>query len=147
MGCKMKKCEHEYRQFWTISGEDCDFPAQNFSFTDGYFCIYCRKREWYEKTCSICAFAEGNIQSEISIEKFKEESENKFGKGIFEAAIKLQAFSNGMNVYSPSVVQAQRYLSKALTTKLISLEQLLVVYNLKITKTYLKKKLDGILAT
>lgn len=106
------------------------------------------RREWYEKKCSICAFAEGGLQqSEISVEKFKEEAEAKFGKGTFEAAVKLQAFSNGMNVYSNKVVQAQRYLTKAMLTKLISLEQLLSVYDLKITKTYLKKKLDGILAT
>jgi len=106
------------------------------------------KREWYDKTCSTCAFAEGTLQqSEISVEKFREESDAKFGKGTFEAAVKLHAFSNGMNVYSNKVVQAQRYLNKALMTKLISLEQLLAVYDLQITKTYLKKKLDGILAS
>jgi len=106
------------------------------------------QREWYDKKCSTCAFAEGDLQqSEISVEKFKAESEAKFGKGTFEAAVKLHAFSNGMNVYSNKVVQAQRYLSKALMTKLISMEQLLTVYDLEITKTYLKKKLDGILAS
>lgn len=106
------------------------------------------QREWYDKKCSTCAFAEGDLQqSEISVEKFKEEAEAKFGKGTFEAAVKLHAFSNGMNVYSNKVVQAQRYLSKALMTKLISMEQLLTVYDLEITKTYLKKKLDGILAS
>ena len=106
------------------------------------------QREWYDKKCSTCAFAEGDLQqSEISVEKFKEEAEAKFGKGTFEAAVKLHAFSNGMNVYSNKVVQAQRYLSKALMTKLISMEQLLTVYDLEITKTYQKKKLDGILAS
>lgn len=106
------------------------------------------KREWIDKICSKCSSANGQLTtSEIPVDQFRKESEAKFGPGNFEAAVKLTAFENAMNVYSHTVVQAHRYLSKALQTKLISLEELLVCYGLDITKTKLKKKLDGVLAT
>lgn len=105
------------------------------------------KREWIEKVCSICSEATGELmQSEISIPQFKEESNKKFGPGTFEAAVKLELFANGMNVYSSPVVSAQRYLSKALLTKRISLEELATSYGFSITKTKLRKQLDGVLA-
>lgn len=105
------------------------------------------KREWLAKTCSECANAHGSLESSIPVTQFVDEAVEKFGKGIFEAALKLHAFTNGLNVYSPHVVQAQRYISRAFEKKLISLEELLTVCDLKVTKTYLRKKLDGILAT
>jgi len=105
------------------------------------------KREWLAKTCSECANAYGNLKSSIPVTQFVQEANDKFGKGIFKAAIKLHALLNGLNVYNHNVVQAQRYLARAFETKLISLEELLVVCDLKVTKTNLRKKLDGILAT
>ena len=106
------------------------------------------KRDWVDKVCSKCASANGQLQhSEISIDQFRTESEAKFGSKTFLAAVKLTAFENSMNVYSSSVVSAQRYLSRALQTKSISLEELLVNYGLEITKTKLRKKLDGVLAS
>ncbi len=104
------------------------------------------KREWLEKVCSICSEATGDLlESEISIPKFIEQSNAKFGPGTFEAAVKLELFANGMNVYSSPVVAAQRYLSKALLTKRISLEEIATKYGFSITKTKLRKQLDGVL--
>lgn len=105
-------------------------------------------REWLDKICSLCSSAAGKLlNSEISVSQFREESESKFGPGTFQAAIKLQLFANGMNVYASSVVSAQKYLTRALEKKLISLEELATNYGLTITKTKLRKKLDGVLAT
>ena len=104
------------------------------------------KREWIEPICSTCSQATGELlESEISVDQFKEECTKKFGPGVFEAAVKLELFANGMNVYSRTVVSAQRYLSKALKTKLISLEELAQTYGFTITKTKLRKQLDGVL--
>ena len=104
-------------------------------------------RQWLDKICSVCAEANGTLkQSEISVQQFKTESDQKFGPGVFEAAVKLTLFQNGMNVYANSVVAAQRYLSRALEKKQISLEELAVIYGFEITRTRLRKKLDGVLA-
>ena len=73
------------------------------------------------------------------------ECEDKFGKGAFLSAVKLKLLINGMNVYSPKVVQAQKYLDRAMTIKIISLEELAVSYGLETTRTKLRKKLDGVL--
>lgn len=103
-------------------------------------------REWIDPICSICSSASGKlIHSEIPIPQFKEESAKKFGPQVFEAAVKLKLFANGMNVYASSVVSAQKYLERALEKKLISLEELATSYGFKITKTRLRQKLDGVL--
>lgn len=103
-------------------------------------------REWIDPICSICSAATGKlVHSEISVDQFKKESEAKFGPQVFIAAIKLKLFSNGMNVYSSAVVSAQKYLNRAMEKKLISFEELATSYGLTITKTKLRKKLDGVL--
>ena len=80
------------------------------------------------------------------IERFKKESEDKFTEQTFKAAIKQKLKEQGIaNTYSNKMVQAQRYLDKALATKIINLEQLAVVYGLKPTNTKMRKKLDGVL--
>jgi hypothetical protein len=104
-------------------------------------------REWIEKVCSTCSAATGKlIHSAIPVDQFKKESDQKFGVGVFEAAVKLKLMQNGMNTYSKRVVQALRYLDRALEIKLISLEELATSYGLTITQTKLKKMLDGVLA-
>lgn len=103
-------------------------------------------REWLDPICSVCSEAAGKlIHSEIPIPQFKEESSKKFGPQVFLAAVKLKLFANGMNVYASSVVSAQKYLDRALEKKLISLEELATSYGLKITRSRLNHKLDGVL--
>lgn len=105
------------------------------------------KREWIEKTCSKCVTAmSDNPVSQIPIAQFKAESDKKWGSAI-KTALKLHLLIHGVNSYNPKVVQAYRYLEKAMVTKYINLEELAVAYDLKPTKTYMKKKLDGVLAT
>src|SRR3990172_4850197 len=98
------------------------------------------KREWLDKVCSECASALGHLVSTVPVEQFIAETKAKFGEGTFLAALKLHALSNGLNTYSPKVVQAQRYLGRAFEKKLISIEELLVACGLTLTKTYLRKK-------
>ena len=84
--------------------------------------------------------------SDVPIPKFMEQSEAKFGIGTWQAAIKLALFSEGMTTYNNKVVRALKYLNKCRNNKLISLEQCAVHYKLTITKTRLRKKLDGVMA-
>ena len=102
------------------------------------------RREWIDKICHVCSMGE-DLESEVDLEKFIQESEHKLGDKTFEAAVKLKAFSNGMNVYSPNVVNALKYLDRALDKRQIPFEKILVHYGLDITKTRLRKQLDGVL--
>ncbi len=104
-------------------------------------------REFEDKICSKCAEAEGTlITSDVPVSQFIEESEKKFGASAFKAAVKLDLFTEGMTVYGKNVVQAYRYLNKARSAKQISLEQCAVHYDLEITNTRLRKKLDGVVS-
>ena len=104
------------------------------------------KRQWIDPICSTCTEASGDlIHSEIPVKQFIEESIAKFGPGTFLSAVKVKLFLHGMNTYSNSVVQAQRYLDRALEKKLISLEEIATEYKLEVTKARLRKKLDGVL--
>jgi len=103
-------------------------------------------REWIDKICSKCSEATGMLtNSEISIPKFMEESEAKFGKSTWKSAIKLGLFSEGMTTYNNRVVRAIKYLNKCRNNKLISLEQCATHYDLTITKTRLRNKPDGVM--
>ncbi len=104
-------------------------------------------REWVDPICSICSEASGQlIHSEVPVGQFLKESIDKFGKGHFEAAIKLKLYSSGMNVYSNMVVQSLRYLERAMEKKLISLEEVATESGLTITNTKLRKKMDGVMS-
>jgi len=100
-------------------------------------------RQWLDPICSTCT---GGQTSEISIEQFKTESHQKFTEKTFKVAVKMKLKEQGVNVYSPRVVQAQRYLDRAMEKKQINIEELAASYGFKPTVTKLRKKLDGVLA-
>ena len=60
-------------------------------------------------------------------------------------AVKLKLFTLGYTTHSRTVVQAFRYLDKALQTKIITMDDIAKRMDLPETKTKLKKKLDGVL--
>jgi energy-coupling factor transporter ATP-binding protein EcfA2 len=105
------------------------------------------QREWIDPICSDCSKASGQlIESAIPVEQFVQESKEKFGTGVFTAAVKLNLYGQGINAYSNMVVQALRYLAQAREKKLISLEEVALHCGLKVTNARLKKKLDGVMA-
>jgi len=99
-------------------------------------------RQWIEKICSRCS--QGSSSS-ISVKQFSQESIDKFGIDTFKTSVKHLLMLNGMNTHSRKVVAASRYLDRALEKKIINLEDLAVSLDLKITKTKLRKPLDGVL--
>ena len=105
------------------------------------------KREWIDPICSICSSASGTLKfSEIPLDQFKIESEAKFTPYVFQSAVKLKSFSQGINVYSRPMIAALRYLDRALEKKEISLEELLISYGFETKQVKLRKKLDGVLS-
>lgn len=104
-------------------------------------------RTWVDKLCPICDISDQSIESEISVAQFCKEAEEKLGKGAFQTAVKHKLLVNGMNVYGNSVVQAGRYLDRALEKKQMTLKDIATHYNFEITKTRLDAALDGILSS
>ena len=105
-------------------------------------------REWIDPICSKCSEATGMLTtSEVPINKFMQESEDKFGKGAWESAIKLALFSEGMTTYNNKVVRALKYLNNCRNSKLINLGQCAAHYGLTITKTRSRAKMDGVMTS
>lgn len=102
-------------------------------------------RQWVDKLCPTCDMADGVYESEIPIDQFIKESEEKFGQRIFQAAVKLTLLENGINVYSSPVDSAKKYLAKACAARKISLAQVSSHYGFEETHSRLRKKLDGVL--
>jgi len=101
-------------------------------------------RQWLQPICAVCARADNTEESEISVKQFVEESQKKYPQA-FKNAVKQFLREQGVNTYSPNMVQARRYLDKALEMKKVSLEDLALELGLKPTKTRMRKKLDGVL--
>ncbi len=100
-------------------------------------------RKWLEPICSVCANSSGGVETQVNLEKFCEESEEKFSKGTFTGVIKQFLREQGVNCYSKKTVQARRYLDRALEMKVFNLEELALHYGLKPTNTNLQKQPDG----
>lgn len=100
-------------------------------------------RKWVDPICSICSNSTGSVETQVDMVKFCKESEEKFSKGTFQGVIKQFLREQGIDCYGKTVVQARRYLDRALEMKLFSLEDLASHYGLKPRNTRLDKKLDG----
>jgi|APSaa5957512535_1039671.scaffolds.fasta_scaffold11705_2 hypothetical protein len=98
------------------------------------------RREFIDPICSICANAIGIRHSEVPIKEFIADGVSKFGASVFKAAIKLKLFENGLNTYGRTYTQAKRFLDTSLTNHIISFEDLMVEYGLKLTKTRVDKQ-------
>ncbi len=101
-------------------------------------------RKWLDPICSVCSSADG-VQSEVNVKQFISESEKKFTPQTFKTVVKQFLKEQGINTYGSTIVQARRYLDRALEKKVFDLEDLAVAYDLKPTNTKLRKKLDGVL--
>jgi hypothetical protein len=97
-------------------------------------------REFIDKVCSICANAKGIRHAEAPPDEVAADGENKFGKSVFKAAVKLKLFENGLNTYGRSYTQAKRWLDTQLSNHIVSFEDLMLHYGLKQTKTRVDKQ-------
>ncbi len=98
-------------------------------------------RKWLQPMCSTCS--EGT--SQISVKEFLKEMGSKFGEPQIKSAVKQELRLRGINAYSPKLVQATRYLEKAMDMKVINIEEVGSALGLTITNTKLRKKLEGVL--
>ena len=103
-------------------------------------------RQWQDPICSKCSEAttSGELESDVPIDQFCQETEEKWGKGTWLAAVKLNMYVEGMTVYNPKVISCLKYLNKCREKKLITLEAIATHYDLVPKKTRLRKKLSGV---
>ncbi len=102
-------------------------------------------REWIDPICSICSLATGKLESEIPIDQFCKESEAKFTRKVFMAALKLSLMLHGISVYKRSMDTCIKYIARAREKKVISLEGCASYYGLEMTHSRVTQKLDGVL--
>tara|TARA_B110000467_G_scaffold98923_1_gene89505 strand:+ start:261 stop:1352 length:1092 start_codon:yes stop_codon:yes gene_type:complete len=104
-------------------------------------------RQWQDPICSKCSVATGggNLESAVPIAQFCEESENKIGKGVWLAGVKLSMYVEGLTVYNKNVINAVKYLAKCRAKKLITLEQIAGHYDFVPKHTRVRKKMDGVM--
>jgi len=103
-------------------------------------------RHWQDPICSKCSEAttSGELESDVPIDKFCQETEERFGKGTWLAAVKLNMYVEGMTVYNPNVITCLKYLNQCREKKLITLESIAAHYDLVPKITRLRKKLSGV---
>ena len=104
------------------------------------------KREWVDPICAICANSDDpNIESEVSLPKVRDNLVQAYGEQTIKSALKLKLYTNGLNTYSRNVANASKFIDKMLESKMINLEDLAVAFDLKITRTKLRKKVEDLI--
>lgn len=103
-------------------------------------------REWFDKICSICSVADASFKTEIDIDKMIEHGNTNFGKGNFEAAVKLKLHANGINVYNKHVTNATKWIDKIMETRKVRFEDIAVKFNFIPTVTKLRKSIEPVVS-
>lgn len=101
-------------------------------------------RTWIDPICPICDINDQS-ESEVDVAQFCAEAEKKFGQWGWKTAIKHELLVNGMYVYGAKIVQARRYLQRALEKRDIKLQHIAAHYQFEVTRTRLDAVLDGVL--
>ena len=103
-------------------------------------------RHWQDPICSKCSEAstQGELESDVPIDQFCDESEAKWDKQTWMAAVKLNMYVEGMTVYNPKIISCLKYINKAREKKLITLEAIAAHYDLVPKITRRRKKLSGV---
>ena len=100
-------------------------------------------REWIDPICSICSTAQ-HKESLVSVGEFREEFDKAYGNTA-KLAVKQMLKEQGVTTYGKNFTNCRRYLDRALELKQFNLEDIAVAYGLKVTKTRLDKKPEGVL--
>ncbi|MHA7733954.1 hypothetical protein [Nitrosopumilus sp. S6] len=112
-------------------------------FINGYSARYIvsPKREWIDPVCSICSTSHLKTESKpnIEMEDFVKDFSTKFTIGNAKTAVKIKLFQNGINVFSPRIIQAMKYLDRLIAEKTFNLEDLALAYDLEPQKAVLSK--------
>ena len=94
-------------------------------------------RTWIDPICNQCVSSDVE-ESTADVNEIVEDFKSKFGDGnIPRQAIKIKLIQQGVNAFSPRIVQAVKYIERMQQEKLVSVEALASELELKPTKTLL----------
>jgi len=127
------------KEFFKYDWQDPFIPALFFD-NIAVRHIISPRREFIDPVCSICSMAQGVRHSSIPIGEFIKDGSDKFGDSVFKAACKLKLFENGLNTYGKTYTQAKRWLDSALSNNIITFEEIMVHFGMKLTKTRVNKQ-------
>lgn len=103
-------------------------------------------RTWIDPICSICSVGDNpDLQSEVDLVKFKEDRDKLFGPQNYLAAVRVILYAHGIVSYSNRISQAIKDVNRTLEKKIISLEDMATIYNLKPSNARLRKPLAEVL--
>jgi len=112
-------------------------------FINGYSARYVvsPKREWIDPVCSVCSQSkiEPVKKSKLDMESFVADYTKKFSIGNAKTAVKIKLFQNGINVFSPRIIQATKYLDRLLLEKEYDLDDLATAFDLQPQQAVLSK--------
>lgn len=104
-------------------------------------------RTWIDPICSICSVGDNpELQSEVDLEKFKADRDKLFGRQNYLAAVRVILYAHGIVSYSNRISQAIKDVNRTLEKKIISLEDMATIYELKPSNARLRKPLASVLS-
>ena len=116
-------------------------PFLPFLYKSGVGCrlIVSPLRSWIDPVCNVCAKINHEIQDKSGdVQSVLDDFISKFKDGnIVRTAIKIKLIQQGINAFSPRIVQAVKYIERMQKEKLVSIEALASELELTSTKTLL----------
>jgi len=116
-------------------------PFLPFLYKTGVGCrlVVSPLRTWIDPICNVCAPSNNEQQDNTTdVKLIVEDFKAKFGDGnIVKAAVKIKLIQQGINTFSPRIVQAVKYLEKLQKEKLISIDAIASVLDITPTRTSL----------
>lgn len=116
-------------------------PFLPFLYKTGVGCrlIVSPLRTWIDPVCNVCAPSNNEQQDNtIDVKNVVADFIAKFNDGnIVKTAVKIKLIQQGINAYSPRIVQAVKYLEKIQKEKLISIDAIASALDLIPTRTSL----------
>jgi len=116
-------------------------PFLPFIYVSGVGCrIICSPlRQWIDPVCNVCAKVNNEPRDKIGdVKQVVEDFISKFKDGnTIKTAVKIKLIQQGINAFSPRIVQAVKYIERMQQEKLVSIESLASELKLTPTKTLL----------
>jgi len=103
-------------------------------------------RYWIDKFCNICDQAHSDtLINTLNVDEMIKEGEAKFGVGTFLAALRINLFIHGINVYTSKITRCSRWINLQFQTGSVKLTDMAAAKHLVITRTKLEKNIKDIL--
>lgn len=118
----------EHRICKTCRGEKTDLTKKLFSTSNKHLQDFLNIENYTPKN--------------ISMNDLFEEGEKKFNKKVFLSAVRLVLLANGINVFSPKIKQATKFLIYGMKLKHVSLDAMADHYKLEVKRSRLRAPVD-----